>query len=144
MLDLLLPLFKRFLEMHFTQLAQAHHLVVPIPLHAQRYSHRRHNQAAEMTQIRCWRHDRNAFCPEILKRPKSAPTQAGLSRKQRQCNAVGAFNVPTAQLRRLSGRRVLVTFAGSCWRGFCGIANTRDIPSLIYNVLGHVFLVLLF
>jgi len=108
MLDLLLPLFKRFLEMHFTQLAQAHHLVVPIPLHAQRYSHRRHNQAAEMTQIRCWRHDRNAFCPEILKRPKSAPTQAGLSREQRQCNSVGAFNVPIAQLHRLSGRRVLL------------------------------------
>jgi len=88
--------------MHFTQLAQANHLVVPIPLHAQRYSHRRHNQAAEMTQIRCWRHDRKAFCPEY------SPTQAGLARKQRHCNSVGAFNVPTAQLHRLSGRRVLL------------------------------------
>jgi len=104
----LTPLFSRFLKMHFTTLAQANHLVVPIPLHARRYWHRRYNQAAEMARMLCWHHDQDAFCPDILKRPKSGSSQAGLSRHQRQRNLAGAFSVPAAKRDRLAGQLVLL------------------------------------
>lgn len=104
----LTPLFVRFLMPHFTALAQPDHLVVPIPLHVKRYRHRRFNQSAELARLLCRHHDPNAFAPDILRRPKPGPTQAGLSRSQRQRNLAGAFAVPPDQRRRIAGRPLLL------------------------------------
>ena len=46
--------------------------------------------------------------PMPLTRPKAGPTQAGLSRSQRQRNLAGAFAVPQDQRHRIANRRVLL------------------------------------
>ena len=46
--------------------------------------------------------------PEALTRPKAGPTQAGLSRSQRQRNLAGAFAVPQDQRHRIANRPVLL------------------------------------
>ena len=66
--------------------------------------------AAEMARMLCWHYDQDAFCPDILKRPKSEPSQAGLSRHQRQHNLADAFSVPPAKRDRLAGQPVLLIY----------------------------------
>jgi len=61
-----------------------------------------------MARMLCWHYDQDAFCPDILKRPKSGPSQAGLSRHQRQRNLAGAFSVLPAKRDRLTGQPVLL------------------------------------
>ena len=46
--------------------------------------------------------------PEALTRPKAGPTQAGLSRSQRQRNLAGAFAVPQDQRHRIANRPVVL------------------------------------
>jgi len=102
------PLFARLLKPHFTALAESDHLIVPIPLHAKRYLHRRFNQSAELARLLCQQNETGIFAPETLKRPKAGPTQAGLSRSQRQRNLAGAFAVPQNQRHRIANRPVLL------------------------------------
>jgi predicted amidophosphoribosyltransferase len=79
----LTPLFAHFLQAPFTALAEPDHLIVPIPLHAKRYLHRRCNQSAELARLLCQQNKTGIFTPEALTRPKAGPKQAGLSRSQR-------------------------------------------------------------
>ena len=72
------PLFARFLKAPFTALAEPDHLIVPIPLHAKRYLHRRFNQSAELARLLCQQNETGIFAPEALTRPKAGSTQAGL------------------------------------------------------------------
>jgi ComF family protein len=102
------PLFARFLKAPFTALAEPDHLIVPTPLHAKRYLHRRFNQSAELARLLCQRNETGIFAPEALMRPKAGPTQARLSQNQRQRNLVGAFAVPQDQLHRITNRSVLL------------------------------------
>ena len=102
------PLFARLLKPHFTALAESDHLIVPIPLHAKRYLHRRFNQSAELARLLCQQNETGIFSLETLKRPKAGPTQAGLSRSQRQRNLAGAFAVPQNQRHRIANRPVLL------------------------------------
>ena len=92
----------------FTTLAEPDHLIVPIPLHAKRYLHRRFNQSAELARLLCQQNETGIFAPEALTRPKAGPTQAGLSRSQRQRNLAGAFAVPQDQRHRIANRPVLL------------------------------------
>ena len=87
-------LFARFLKAPFTALAEPDHLIVPTPFHAKQYLHRRFNQSAELARLLCQQNETGIFAPEALTRPKASPTQAGLSRSQRQRNLAGAFAVP--------------------------------------------------
>jgi predicted amidophosphoribosyltransferase len=83
-----------FLKAPFTALAEPDHLIVPTPFHAKQYLHRRFNQSAELARLLCQQNETGIFAPEALTRPKASPTQAGLSRSQRQRNLAGAFAVP--------------------------------------------------
>jgi predicted amidophosphoribosyltransferase len=83
-------------------------LIVPIPLHAKRYLHRRFNQSAELARLLCQQNETGIFAPEALTRPKAGPTQAGLSRSQRQRNLAGAFAVPQDQRHRNTNQPVLL------------------------------------
>jgi predicted amidophosphoribosyltransferase len=96
----LTPLFARFLQAPFTALAEPDHLIVSIPLHAKRYLHRRFNQSAELARLLCQQNATGIFTPKALARPKSGPTQAGLSRSQRQRNLVCRTSKPASPHRQ--------------------------------------------
>ena len=65
-------------------MAEADHLIVPLPLHAKRYLHRRFNQSAKLTRLLFQQNQTGIFAPEALAGPTASPTQAELSRSQRQ------------------------------------------------------------
>ena len=81
---------------------------MPLPLHAKRYLHRRFNQPAKLKRLLCKQNQNGIFVSEALTRPKAGPTQAGLSRSQRQRNLAGAFAVPQDQRHRIANRPVLL------------------------------------
>jgi len=90
-------------------LIEADHLIVPLPLHAKRYLHRRFNQPAKLTRLLCQQNQNGIFAPEALTRPKAGPTQAGLSRSQRQRNLAGVFAMTQDQRHLIGNRPVLLT-----------------------------------
>jgi predicted amidophosphoribosyltransferase len=90
-------------------LTEADHLIVPLPLHAKRYLHRRFNQPAKLTRLLCQQNQNGIVTPEAWTRPKAGPTQAGLSRSQRQRNLAGAFAMIQDQRHLIANRPVLLT-----------------------------------
>ena len=137
-------------------MTEADHLIVPLPLHAKRYLHRRFNQPAKLKRLLCKQNQNGIFAPEALTRPKAGPTQAGLSRSQRQRNLADAFAI-TQDLRHLiANRPVLLTddvmrtvslfmkrqkpsigqevarFVGWSWRVFCAMGCNLFNPVLIF------------
>ena len=101
-------LFAHFLQAPFTTAAEAGRLIVPIPRLAKRYLHRRFNQSAKLARLVCQQNGTGIFAPEALTRPKAGPTQARLTRSQRQHNLAGAFAVPQDQRHRIANRLVLL------------------------------------
>jgi predicted amidophosphoribosyltransferase len=73
-------LFAHFLQVPITALAESDRLIVPTPLHAKRYLHRRFNQSAEPARLLNQQNETGFFVPEALMQPKVGPTQAELSR----------------------------------------------------------------
>ena len=137
-------------------MTEADHLIVPLPLHAKRYLHRRFNQPAKLTRLLCQQNQNGIFAPKALTRLKAGPTQAGLSRSQRQRNLADAFAI-TQDLRHLiANRPVLMNddvmrtgvtlyeaaktlhrqevarFAGWSWRVFCTMGCSLSNPVLIF------------
>ena len=90
-------------------MAEADHLIVPLPLRAKRYLHRRFNQPAKLTRLLCQQNQNGIFAPEALTRPKAGPTQAGLSRSQRQRNLADAFAMTQDQRHFIANQPVLLT-----------------------------------
>ena len=89
-------------------MAEADHLIVPLPLHAKRYLHRRFNQSAELARLLYQQNQIGFFAPETLTRPKAGQKQAELSQSQRQRNLAGAAVVPQEQRQRISNRPMLL------------------------------------
>jgi len=87
-------------------LAEADHLIVPIPFHVKRYLHPRFNQSAELARLLCQQNQTSIFAPKALTRPKAGPIQAGLSQRHR--NLAGAFAVPQDQRHRIANQPVLL------------------------------------
>ena len=90
-------------------MTEADHLIVPLPLHAKRYLHRRFNQPAKLKRLLCKQNQNGIFAPEALTRPKAGPTQAGLSRSQRQRNLADAFAIAQDLRHLIANRPVLLT-----------------------------------
>jgi predicted amidophosphoribosyltransferase len=90
-------------------LIAADHLIVPLPLHAKRYLHRRFNQPAKLTRLLCQQNQNGIFAPEALTRSKAGPTQAGLSRSQQPRNLAGAFAMTQDKRHLIANRPVLLT-----------------------------------
>ena len=89
-------------------MAEADHLIVPIPFHVKRYLHSRFNQSAELARLLCQQNQTSIFVPKALTRPKAGPIQAGLSQSQRHRNLAGAFAVPQDQRHRIANRPVVL------------------------------------
>ena len=65
-------------------MAEADDLILPLPLHAKRYLHRRSNRSAKLARLLCQQNQTGILAPKTLMRPKAGPKQAGLKRRQRQ------------------------------------------------------------
>lgn len=83
-------------------------LVIPVPLHRQRYFLRRYNQSAELARHLCHSTGTGHFAPEILIRRRPTASQGGLSRRQRHRNLIGAFAVDGERRAQLEGRQVIL------------------------------------
>ena len=83
-------------------------LVVPVPLHRQRYFRRRYNQSAELARRLCHITGRGSLATDILVRHRATASQGGLSRRQRHRNLSKAFSIDNAAGRRLAGRPVVL------------------------------------
>ena len=80
--------------------------IVPVPLHPWRLFRRRYNQAAELARPLARRWQR-AYLPDALVRRRSG-TQAGRSASGRRRAVAAAFAVPSGQVARIQGRRILL------------------------------------
>lgn len=83
-------------------------LVVPVPLHRQRFLRRRYNQSAELARHLCQTTGTGTFAPHILVRRRATRSQGGLSRRQRYHNLAGAFAVTNGAGPDLDGRPVIL------------------------------------
>jgi len=81
--------------------------IVPIPLHPARLRARRFNQSALLARALADRAG-GVFDPDILKRTRATPTQAGKSAKGRARNVAGAFKVREKRRPELRGAHVLL------------------------------------
>ena len=84
--------------------------VVPVPLHKNRYRTRRFNQSFLLAKalIKAMPNRGLILYPSLLQRVKATRSQGGLSRKGRQRNLVGAFDVPKAARPVIKGQSVLL------------------------------------
>ncbi|MDA8716615.1 hypothetical protein N9M78_01505 [Alphaproteobacteria bacterium] len=103
-------------------MAGSGHLIVPIPLHAKRYLHRRFNQSAKLARPLCQQNKTGIFAPKALTRSKAGLTQDGLNRSHLQRNLAGAFAVPQDQRHRITNRPVLIFPLNAMTEGgFCSM-----------------------
>ena len=101
------PLFARWLADAGTELLADCDLVVPVALHWSRLLSRRFNQAAELARPLAKRTG-VSFAPEVLVRTRRTPVQGHLGFRARERNVRGAFRVPSAQVRKVEGKAVLL------------------------------------
>ncbi len=87
-------------------LAQAD-VVAPVPLHRLRLLSRRYNQAALLARATA-RAGGVAVAPDLLKRTRRTPSQAGLSLAGRRENVRGAFALRRGREGLVEGRRVVL------------------------------------
>lgn len=103
----LAPLFARWISRSARELVEAADAVAPVPLHPCRLLGRRYNQAAEIARPLCAMSG-TPYLPDVLRRRRATPTQAGRSGSGRRRNVAGAFEVPPAARRRVAGLRILL------------------------------------
>lgn len=82
-------------------------VIAPVPLHRLRLFARRYNQAA-LLAARVARLSERPFAPDLLRRTRRTPSQAGLSRSARLRNQRGAFAVRARYADRVQGARVVL------------------------------------
>lgn len=101
----ILPILVKMLKQSGNNILQEADLYIPVPLHWQRLLKRRYNQAALLCTELGKTYDKPVLT-NTLRRVKSTPPQAGLSRKQRQKNVRTAFHVKHPET--ISGKHVLL------------------------------------
>ncbi len=83
---------------------EAAHLVLPLPLSAQRLQSRGFNQAHELARHLA----PHTVDPDLLLRVSDTPPQSSLPRHERLRSVQGAFAVEPLRQRELAGRRVVL------------------------------------
>jgi ComF family protein len=84
-------------------------LIIPIPLHKNRYLLRKFNQSIELTKQICKLVQLN-MDTSIISRCKSTPAQSNLSASQRHKNLRNAFEIDAAAQQRLKGYQHVALF----------------------------------
>ncbi|MCO6392548.1 ComF family protein [Aliihoeflea aestuarii] len=82
-------------------------MLVPVPLHRQRFLTRRFNQSAELARAVA-RISGVAFVPEAAIRIKKTVPQVGLKSKEREDNVRAAFKVPDRAAERVRDQHVCI------------------------------------
>lgn len=101
------PMFSRWLQRAGVNLLAEADVLVPVPLHRWRLVRRRYNQSALLARELA-RQSSLPCLPAALQRTRHTAQQAGLNRKQRAENVMGAFTVPTRYQPQLAGKTVLL------------------------------------
>ncbi len=119
-------------------------VIAPVPLHRLRLFARRYNQAAVLAAAVA-RLSERPFAPDLLRRTRRTPSQAGLSRSARIRNQRGAFAVRSRYAGRIRGARVVLiddvmttgATAGACARALRRAGAARiDVLTLARVVAG--------
>lgn len=99
------PAFADWIGRGGEALLEGAEVVTPVPLHRWRLFTRRYNQSGLLAReiARDWGLE---FSPDLLRRTRHTPSQAGLKRDQRFLNVRGAFKL--RQGRAVEGRRVVL------------------------------------
>lgn len=103
----LAPWMARWMLRAGDELFEPGQLVLPVPLHWQRFMWRRFNQSAELARAIAAMKGL-AFAPEALRRVKVTRQQVGLGQRERAENVRAAFKVPEAARTRVRGASVLL------------------------------------
>ena len=101
-------LFTRFFLSAFNRRSRGRPTDCTHSAHPKRYRHWSFNQSAELAHLLCQQNQTDTFASEALTRPNAGPTQARLSRRQRQRSLAGTFTVPQDQRYRIVNRLVLL------------------------------------
>ncbi len=110
--------------------------VIPIPLHAAKFKERGFNQAELIAQHFCeWTN--LTFQPHGLERIRNTKPQFGLSRREREANLAGAFQLGSAFRQRLPQGSVLllddIYTSGTTVRAAVQALQLRQVP--VYGVV---------
>jgi len=84
-------------------------VIIPMPLHKNRYFFRKFNQSIELAKQIC-RLSRLDMDTSIINRCKSTPAQTDLSAAQRRKNLRNAFEIDAAAQQRLKGYKHIALF----------------------------------
>ncbi|WP_367718755.1 ComF family protein [Nitratireductor sp. GISD-1A_MAKvit] len=82
-------------------------LVIPVPLHRNRFLSRRFNQSAELARAVA-ELSGLVHAPEALVRVRRTRQQVGLGARERHANVRGAFRVPEAALPQIKARGIVL------------------------------------
>jgi len=83
--------------------------IIPMPLHKNRYLHRKFNQSIELTKQIC-KQSKIDIDTSIINRCKSTPAQTDLSAAQRRKNLRNAFEIDEAAQQRLKSYKHIALF----------------------------------
>jgi len=84
-------------------------LIIPMPLHSNRYLHRKFNQSIELAKQICQSSQLN-MDTSIISRRKSTPAQTNLSAAQRRKNLRNAFEINEVSQHRLKNYKHIALF----------------------------------
>lgn len=81
--------------------------VLPIPLSAERYKKRKHNQVISIVRPAI-KNTGHTLEVGVLKRIKDTPSQIGLSQNQRKKNVSGVFTVKKENVHKITGQNIIL------------------------------------
>lgn len=103
----LAPLFAGWLAKAGADLIAVSDAIVPVPLHYWRFVSRRYNQSALLAAALS-KTTGLPWLPDTLKRTRATAQQTGLTRRQREDNIRGAFDVPIKRRAPIQHKSVLL------------------------------------
>jgi ComF family protein len=125
------------------QLMESMDLLIPVPIHFRRLLERKYNQS-ELLARDLQRLSGLIYEPRILIKSKPTPRQEGLTRKRREKNITGSFDVDKKYQPLLAGKNVLlvddVFTTGSTVDECSSILKKHGASSVVVLTLAKVVL----